>query len=468
MVKMGRNKKIYLIIITAGLLAAGFAQAIVLTPPKLPVLFYGMARINNQLATTSPIITARRKTDGLEIASAAAGQTGKYFIEMPCADYIEQTMVFRIGNLITHEAICVDVATAPSVKLDLNFNSANQTVENTVSSIAIPAAISDSQAAEIHFAAISTAGSSTTVVIGSNGLTLIRQSSIPANNFLVTFASSTIISGDSSWDGTLIAPTLSNISLNIPADPDYVSQADKIINIGFTGQALTFDQPVSILFPGQSGRQIGFSRTSSDFTEITALCPINNASSLVAATAQECKFNGPADLTVWTKHFTYFAVYRQIYVPPRGSGGMIFEIKPAVKATTTDANLIASSTPAVEPKAKPIIKPQILPQVLGVKIFADGSLIKFGKKVYVIMNGKRTVIKNLRELAKYRGQKINVVDAKTLNQYPEVLSDKTYPDNTIVKIGDKLYIIKKGQKQYVKNLKELQAYIKLYKITKLY
>jgi len=457
MVKMGRNKiKIYLIIITAGLLAGGLAQAAILTPPKLPVLYYGTASINSKLATTSPAITMRRKTDNLEIASATAASAGKYFMEVPCADYVGQTMVFRIGNLITHEAGCVDVASVPSVNLDLNFSSANQTVENTVSNIIIPSSIADSQAAEIHFTATSTLAGKT-ITLGPDGLILKRESAVLANSFVATFASSTVITGDSSWDGTLIAPSLSSINLNIPADPDMYSQAEKIINIGFTGQVLTFDKPVSILFPLQTGRRVGFSRTGADFTEITVLCPENSLNSLPAATTQECKFNGPVDLTVWTKHFTYFAVYTQVYVPPpsRGGGGFISEIKQAAVATSTiattsEANLIATSTPTVEP----IHMPQVQPQVLGVKYYANGTLIRGqDKKIYLIKNNKLVVIRTVAQLKEYKGQKIYDVPDPVIRQYLDFF------DGQLIRDPDKkIYVITQGLKKPIKNLQELKQF----------
>ncbi len=460
--KMGRNRsalggKIYLIIIAAGLLAGGLIFAQDLTPPKIPVLYYGTASINNQSAAEGAVITLRRKADGLEIASTTVKQAGEYFIEVPCADYVGQALIWRINDLITHEDNCMDVATVPSVNLILNFNSANQTIDNTVSNVIIPSSISDSAEVAIHFTATSTTASGTTVAIGSDGLTLSRESAIPANNFIVTFPPNTVITGDSSWDGTLIAPTLSNISLNIPADPEMISRAEQIINLGFPGQVLTFDQPVSLLFPLQSGKQIGFSRNGADFTEITALCPENSLNSLLATTTQECKFNGPIDLTVWTKHFTYYAVYTQSPTPPiaRGSGGFLYNTSQQLTATTTVAatspNQIATST-ITKIEIKPLPKPRILPQVLGVRYYADGQLIRGkDKKIYLIDKGKLVVIRTLSQLQKYAGQKIYDETDEVIRQYMD------FPDGSLIRGSiKKIYVITKGKRQPIFTLAELR------------
>lgn len=458
---MSRNNlKIYLIII-AGMLTGGLVYAAELTPPKLPVLYYGTASVNGAATTTSPTITMRLKSSGLEIASTTAATNGRYFIEMPCANYPDQAMIFKIGNLIAAEATCVDASAVPSVNLNLNFNSADQTVENSTANINIPSSISDNAEVKINFTATSTLAGKTILTLGASGLVLNRESAVAANKFIVTFAPNTIISGGISWDGALIAPTLSNISLSIPAEPSYFSQTEKIISLGYGGGSLTFDQPASILFPGQTGRQIGFSRTGSDFTEITAVCPDNSANSLLATTAQECKFNGATDLTVWTKHFTYYAVYKQVYVPPPSRGGASFampEIKPVIATTTVAATTtpIAASTPA----AKPAIKPQILPQILGVKYYADGSLIRGkDKKIYLIDQGKLVVIRTLAQLKKYAGQKIYDETDEVIRQYM-----KFFDGQLIRGSRKKIYVIIKGKKQPIFTLAELRQKYKGQKI----
>lgn len=277
---------------------------------------------------------------------------------------------------------------------------------------------------------------------------------------IIDIPAATTVTGPINWNGIIIPPTATTTFAAPTPDSGFDSATPVIaIEVGAGDTPLTFDKAVKITFTGQAGKYVGWSR-GGIFTKITTVC--DSPTNPTLAPGADCKIDIGGDLVVWTKHFTVFVAYTQTATPPAASasvastGGAV-----ALSPSNAYANWLAQQPAAPAPAAA-------TPQVLGVKIFADGSLIKFGKKVYVIMNGKRTVIKNLWELAKYKGQKINVVDAETLNQYPEVLGDKAYPDNTIIKSGDKLYIIKNGQKQYIKNLKELKAYIKLYKITKLY
>jgi len=131
-------KIIFAIAVILSAIFAAWSAVGALTPPKWPVLYYGTASVNGVATTTGPIISMRLKLDGTEIASTTAAANGKYFVEMPCSDYVGQTFVFRIGDLITREADCADAATVPSVNLTLNFNSADKTVENSVDEITIP------------------------------------------------------------------------------------------------------------------------------------------------------------------------------------------------------------------------------------------------------------------------------------------------------------------------------------------
>jgi len=124
--------KIFLIILVISLFAPDMILATPLTPPEIPVLFYGALTIDNQAAPVGTKVSIHKKSDNLEIASATtAKQSDKYFLEVPCKNYIGEMMVFRINNLISisQERQCVDVMTAPSVKLDLSLDMAKVAVD---------------------------------------------------------------------------------------------------------------------------------------------------------------------------------------------------------------------------------------------------------------------------------------------------------------------------------------------------
>lgn len=61
---------------------------------------------------------------------------------------------------------------------------------------------------------------------------------------------------------------------------------------------------------------------------------------------------------------------------------------------------------------------KILSKVAGAKVYANGSLLRApDKKVYVILNGKKSHVKTLEELKKYAGRKIFEVSEDILSQY---------------------------------------------------
>lgn len=121
--------KIFLIILVISLFAPDMVLAMP-PPPEIPVLFYGTLKINNQTAPVGTKVSIHKKSDNLEIASATiTKQSDKYFLEVPCKNYIGEMMVFRINNLIIQERQCVDVMTVPSVKLDLSLDMAKVAVD---------------------------------------------------------------------------------------------------------------------------------------------------------------------------------------------------------------------------------------------------------------------------------------------------------------------------------------------------
>ena len=92
-------------------------------------------------------------------------------------------------------------------------------------------------------------------------------------------------------------------------------------------------------------------------------------------------------------------------------------------------------------------------QVLGVKVYANGTLLKGGNnRIYVVIDNKLQYISSLRELIKYRGPILKVSD--------EVIASFLYTDGTLIRAkGDnKIYVIKDGKKVHIKSLAELRKY----------
>jgi hypothetical protein len=103
-------------------------------------------------------------------------------------------------------------------------------------------------------------------------------------------------------------------------------------------------------------------------------------------------------------------------------------------------------------------------QVLGVKTYANGTLLRSPEmKVYVVTDGKLKYVNTLSELKSYAGQTIYNVSYNTLAQYPlisgQVLGVKIYADGTLLRTPDmKIYVITNGQKHYIRTLGELYQY----------
>jgi hypothetical protein len=100
-------------------------------------------------------------------------------------------------------------------------------------------------------------------------------------------------------------------------------------------------------------------------------------------------------------------------------------------------------------------------QVLGVKIYPVGSLLRApNKKIYAIVSTSTVkYISSLKELWIYRGHAIFNISYETLAQYKQVLGVKVYADGTLLRGPDhKIYVIINGKKQPIRSLKELMKY----------
>jgi hypothetical protein len=106
-------------------------------------------------------------------------------------------------------------------------------------------------------------------------------------------------------------------------------------------------------------------------------------------------------------------------------------------------------------------------QVLGVQIYAIGSLIRTpDKKIFLVLgNNQVQKIRDLKELAKYKNRKIFNITYELFAQFKQVLGIKIYADGTLLRGPDKrIYRIVSGKKYYISSLNELAKY----KNTKIY
>jgi len=146
----------------------------------------------------------------------------------------------------------------------------------------------------------------------TNGEGTFPQTTINSNRANVTIPTSTIItSADTSWDGIMMMPTVTTVTL--PTTSGVTKTLSEAIEIGYSGAKLSFNKGVRILFPNEKDKKIGYTRTGLAFTEITTICSEDSQAAGNALSADgDCKINVGVDLVVWTKHFTKFATYTQV------------------------------------------------------------------------------------------------------------------------------------------------------------
>jgi hypothetical protein len=104
-------------------------------------------------------------------------------------------------------------------------------------------------------------------------------------------------------------------------------------------------------------------------------------------------------------------------------------------------------------------------KVLGVKIYGTGTLLRSpAGKIYVVMSGQMIkLIPDVAALQAYRGRNIydvsNAVIAQYQQNFGQVLGVKIYADGTLLRGPDfKIYVIVNGKKQYIPGPAELYPY----------
>ncbi len=147
---------------------------------------------------------------------------------------------------------------------------------------------------------------------------------------LVEIPSNTTIQGSNAWDGTIFAPVVRETpSVDVADITSVANGITSVIEIGFTGEQLTFDKAIRIKLEGQAGKAVGYIQ-GGVFTPIRTLLSADNqatADSEIPADG-EAKITVGNDLIVWTKHFTEYVTYTPnsaISIVPYESGAEFAE-----------------------------------------------------------------------------------------------------------------------------------------------
>ncbi len=203
-----------------------------------------------------------------------------------------------------------------------------------------------------------------------------------------TIPAGTTITGNSSWDGTIEAPTATTTTIKTPDGYSSVN-VTSAISIGSSDSDLTFDKAVKLTFTGQAGKLVGWYNHAGTFTEITNVCNSLTAPTLTAGSSCKIDATNDTDLIVWTKHFSTFVTYTQTPIITTAGGG-----------TFTPAPV--ASTPVVAPVVSPVVVAAPISttptapagQVLGAETYNFSLRLASGSKGDEVKQ-LQTFIKNL-------------------------------------------------------------------------
>ena len=144
---------------------------------------------------------------------------------------------------------------------------------------------------------------------------------------IVDFADSTIVNGSSIYNGNVILPTVTPITIPSKIETTSITSGSTTttttttttystimaVELGSVTEKLTFNQPVRIEFPDQANKGfMGFFKnpSSSDVAFITTQCNEDNFSSVHTqlASGGECFIEVGSSFIIWTTHFTGFGM----------------------------------------------------------------------------------------------------------------------------------------------------------------
>jgi hypothetical protein len=146
-----------------------------------------------------------------------------------------------------------------------------------------------------------------TKVVVPKEISLIRETDVV--NYSVSIPKDISIIGPSSWDGTLILPTLTTTTTSL-------GKVDKVIEVGSLSLGLIFNKPVKITIGGMAGKYAFFQNDSGSYS-IKKCDSTANENSAGGLTSDECYLDNGNDLIIWTYHFTKFGAYEPLITTRR-------------------------------------------------------------------------------------------------------------------------------------------------------
>ena len=171
----------------------------------------------------------------------------------------------------------------------------------------------------------------------------------------VTMSSGTMTS-TSQWDGVMDLPrTVPTSSVDLGT-----TEVTSAMRVGLEEHAITFDNPVRIVFYGKAGHAVGFER-GEERQRIETTCVADNGEEVRIQLGGQgaCKIDTGEDLVVWTFHFTTFYTF---IAPPAPVVPGIAEPTPVTPDPATPEHKTAPAPITTEPAVPaPAPKPEITP-----------------------------------------------------------------------------------------------------------
>ncbi|RYE21969.1 MAG: T9SS type B sorting domain-containing protein, partial [Sphingobacteriales bacterium] len=122
-----------------------------------------------------------------------------------------------------------------------------------------------------------------------------------------------VTSSNTTWNGILGIPTISQYDLGIPQGQ--IINYGLTIEVGSPDVSLSFSKGIRLLLPGQGGKNVGFVHNGV-YKEITRVGLTDTQAEADALPAEEAyKITVGADMVVWTKAFSKFITFTQSVDP---------------------------------------------------------------------------------------------------------------------------------------------------------
>lgn len=263
------------------------------------------AQVANSAAsvTVTPAATSAGAIIKVNNAAAASGQASQAISLSEGSNGITVVVIAEDGSTLMTYTVTVTKA----AKTVINQGSPTVAVTNEPVDITVHAGVTGASIAV------------TPTTEGSNKVFTMPLVEVTAStdlgNVTVQIPTGTKITGPSDWNGNILLPILMENT-----------NAEVAVEIGFGDKELAFDKAVRLIFPGQAGKRVGFSRGGSPLTEITYVLSADTqaaADAELSGAIREGKFDrySPNEMAVWTRHFTTFVFYPQTTSGGVGGGG---------------------------------------------------------------------------------------------------------------------------------------------------